>query len=283
MTTRTPGQPAFRGFRFAIAPTLLLMLAIAAIPARGQRPPQPAPAAHTTLVKRQAFEVASVRLEDPHSTVNYNDPRTNSRTTVFPANRLMMRHTYLKSLICESFAVDCGYVLGGPDWLLTQHYDLDAKVEGNTLLTFEQMRPLLQNLLEEHFHLKAHHEQKIVPGYALVIAKGGARLQPNKGAPIGGFMGGPVIKFQNMSVESFAKVITKPVNQPVIDRTGLKGTYDFDLRFAPQDLARDDPQFANLPDIFTVLQEQLGLKLVPEKVTVDTLVIDHADKVPTEN
>ncbi len=243
----------------------------------------------------QKFEVASVRLYNPNSTVNTNDPGFRTAPTVFPSNRLTMRYTNLQSLIREAFGVNYRYIFGGPDWLAGQRYDLDAKVDGNARLTREQMRPLLQNLLEERFHLKTHHEQKIVPGYALVIAKGGPRLQPNKGTPFQGMYGGYMMKYQNVSVEDFAGYLAGPVNGqgpikgPVIDRTGLKGMYDFDLKYGRHD--PDDPGFAqipenlyaNLPDIFTVLQEKYGLKLVPEKITIDTLVIDHVDRVPTDN
>ena len=266
MTLQTP-------LRFALA------LALAAIPAPGQKPPQP------------AFEAASVRLEDPHdphSSLEYtNSPQFRVMQTVFPSNRLTIRHTYLKNLINLAYGVDYGNVLGGPDWLTTQHYDLDAKVEGDARFTQEQMRPMLQNLLEERFHLKAHREPKIVPGYALTIPNGSAKLQPNKGAPSFGMFGGFNIKFQNISLESFARVLAGPLKQPVIDRTGLTGMYDFDFKFAPRESISNDPafaeQYANLPDIFTVLQEQYGLKLVPEKITLDTLVIDHVEKIPTEN
>lgn len=238
----------------------------------------------------QKFEVASVRLIDPNSNVNTNDPAFRTTPTVFPSNRLTMRFTNLQSLIREAYGVEYQYVVGGPDWLARQHYDLDAKVEGDARLTREQMQPLLKNLLEERFHLKTHHEQKIIPGYALVVAKGGARLQPNKGTPFAGAQGGYIIKFQNVSVADFARYyLAGPVKGPVIDRTGIKGMYDFDLKYGPHDA--DDPAwaqipkdlYANLPDLFTVLEEKYGLKLVPEKVTVDTLVIDHVDKVPTEN
>lgn len=99
------------------------------------------------------------------------------------------------------------------------------------------------------------------------------------------------MKWQNVSVEYFAKSLENPVRRPIIDKTGIKGMYDFDLKYGPHGLASEDPVFAkipesaytNLPDIFTVLEEQFGLKLVPEKVTIDTLVIDHVDKVPMEN
>ena len=239
----------------------------------------------------QRFEVASVRQEDPKSNVNYNNPAFRVVPTVFPSNRLTMRHTNLRSLISECYGVKSQYIVGGPDWLDQQRYDIDAKVEGKALLTREQMRPMLRNLLEERFHLKTHPGQKIVPGYALTIAKGGPRLPPNRGAPFLGMEGGYTMKWQNVSMERFAQALEKAAGGPVIDRTGIKGTYDFDLKFGPHGPASDDPVFAhipenlyaNLPDIFTAVQEKLGLKLVPEKISMDTLVIEHVERKPTEN
>jgi uncharacterized protein (TIGR03435 family) len=241
----------------------------------------------------QRFEVASVRMEDPkdpHSSLEYtNSPQFRVVQTVFPSNRLTMRHATLRILISQAFGVDTDHI-AGPDGLARQSYDLDAKVDGDARLTQEQMRPLLRNLLEERFHLKSHREQKMVPGYALVIAKGGAKLQPNKGAPFIGIQGGYTLRFRNVSVTDFARwYLEKPVKGPVVDRTGIKGMYDFDLKYGPRD--PDDPVFARiaqnlyagLPDIFTVLQEKYGLKLVPEKVAIQTLVIDHVDRAPTEN
>ena len=269
----------------------LAALTLAAIPAIGQTPPHPAPAARTIPTVKQAFEVASVRVVDPNSKVDHNDPAdASNQPQTFPANRWTTHYIQMLSLICAAYSeIKCENVVGGPPWFFTNemHYDISAKVEGNAMLTKDQMKPMLRTLLEERFHLKAHREPKIVPGYALTIPNGGAKLQPNKGAPSFGMFGGFNIKFQNISLESFARVLAGPLKQPVIDRTGLTGMYDFDFKFAPRESISNDPafaeQYAGLPDIVTVLQEQYGLKLVAEKITLDTLVIDHVDKIPTEN
>jgi len=285
MRTRTPHQPAFRLFTLSLA--TILALPLAAIPAPCQsKPPQPAPATQTAPNQKQVFEAASIRIEDLNAPPkNTNSPDFPANPTTFPSNLLVMRHFYLISLICESYGIECGNVVGGPDYVRHQvHYDLSARVGGDARLTQEQMQPLMKNLLQERFHLKVHHEQKIVPGYALVIAKGGSKLQPNKGAPYGGFVGGYIIKFQNVSAEYVGKLIGWQIKQPVVDKTGIQGMFDVELKFAPDDgPLKDDPQFSNLPNIFTAVQEQFGLKLVPQKVPVDTLVIDHVDKIPTEN
>ena len=137
---------------------------------------------------------------------------------------------------------------------------------------------MLQKLLEERFHLTTHREKKEVSGYALVVAKGGPKLQPNKGAPQLPFILPDELRTQNQPVKTFAQMLAFPLRQPVEDKTGIDGMYDFDLKFA-----RNDSTDSTLPSIFSAVQEQYGLRLVPQKVTIDTLVIDHVDKTPTEN
>ena len=198
----------------------------------------------------------------------------------FPANRLFAHFMPLKSLISLAYGVeDWEYIQGGPSWLDSQLYDIEAKVDGKALLTLEQMRPLLQNLLEQRFHLTIHRGQKEVTGYALVVAKGGPRLQTSKGGeqPFG-YILPDGIQDQNAPIQSLAAMLTIPAGGPVVDKTGIAGSYDFKLKFA----TANHPD-SNLPDLFTALQEQLGLKLQPEKIPVDFLVIDRVDKVPTEN
>jgi uncharacterized protein (TIGR03435 family) len=127
------------------------------------------------------------------------------------------------------------------------------------------MQPLLRNLLEERFHLEAHHEQKIVPGYALVIAKGGLKLRANTGAPFLGMNSGFEFKFQDMSVDVIANSVEHELKQPVVDKTGLGGKYDFDLIFTRDDSPNDVPH-PDYGSIFVAIEKQLGLKLVPEKI-----------------
>ena len=290
MTTRISHQAAFCRFSFAFACVVLLPLTVAAISAPGQTPPKPAATTQTSPAPRQAFEVVSIRVVDPNSKVDHNDPNiASNQPQTFPANRLTMRYIPTLSLICAAYSeIQCGHVVGGPPWLHTfdVHYDISAKVEGNAMLTKDQMKPMLRTLLEERFHLKVHSEQRIVPGYALVVAKGGSKLQPNKVAPKDG---GSIIavsgfKFQNVSPEYLARLIGWAVNKPVADKTGLQCTFDVDLKFRPATGPYiDDPRFEHLPAIFDAVQEQLGLKLIPAKVPGDYLVIDHVDEIPTEN
>ena len=141
------------------------------------------------------------------------------------------------------------------------------------------MAPLLQHLLQQRFHLAAHWESRTVPGYELVVAKGGAKLQPAKEGvhPYGQILPDG-IQASGYGLDSLAAILHSPTGRPVVNKTGITGTYDIKLDYAP----RNDPN-STLPDLFTAIQEQLGLKLVSQKVPAQILVIDHVDQTPTEN
>ena len=228
-------------------------------------PPQPA---------KSTFEVASVRLSLPNA--GYT-----SISTTYPTNRFTATNAALRLLIAVAFGVDGNNMSGGPGWLDSEYCDITAKA-GDTGLTREQMQPLLQHLLEQRFHLTTHHEKKEVLGYGLVVAKGGPKLQANKGAPQLGYIFSNEIRIQNAPVNTLASTLAGPMRRPVVDKTGIEGMYDFDLKYAPEN-APSNSADSNLPDIFTAVQEQLGLKLEPQKVPVEILVIDHVERTPTEN
>jgi len=156
-----------------------------------------------------------------------------------------------------------------------------AKPEGGIKLTREQLRPLLQDLLAQRFHLAVHRETRLVSGYALVVAKLGAKLQPTKGgvAPNWRDNFSPSnLKGRNLTTAFLAQQLTPVAGLPCVDRTNLTGNYDISVEYNA-DLEHDSP----LPSLFTALQESLGLKLESQRVPVDFLVIDHIDRAPTEN
>ncbi|HVW07670.1 MAG TPA: TIGR03435 family protein, partial [Bryobacteraceae bacterium] len=185
-------------------------------------------------------------------------------------------------LISQAWDVAYGNILGGPAWIDSQHYDLSAKVEGDGRLTKEQMQPMLRNLLTERLHLSVHREHKIVPGYALVVAKGGVKMKANTGAPFVGMSGGLGFKFQNAPVVQIASVVAHEVKKPVVDETGMSGNYDFEVKFTSENFPSDVPH-PDYGSIFTALRDQLGLRLVARKVPQDYLVIDRVERVPDGN
>jgi len=256
------------------------LLAAFAFSTHAQAPaPQPAESSATPAVPAPApsFEVASVRLSntDPVPFTADNEPLSR-----FPTNHFYVRNLPLSFILGVAFGIDQRYVDGGPSWIDSQNYFIDAKVDGDQQLTKEQMAPLLQNLLAQRLGLKAHLESRLVAGYEMVVAKGGPKLQPTKGESRWVSIGPNQLSGSKNDAATVAQSLSYAVRQPVVDKTGLTGSYDIHLSYAPL----NDPSTASTsPDIFTAIQEQLGLKLVPAKVPVDFLVIDHVDRVPTEN
>ena len=243
----------------------ILAAALSCFQAAAQTPPSPQP----------EFEAVSIHMVDPHPAPL---PPGASPISPFPTNRFFAHNVNLRLIIAVAFGADERYI-EGPEWLDSSNYSIDAKVEGDQMLTYDQIKPLVQNLLAQRFGLKVHHESKLSAGFELVIAKGGPKLQPAKGdgKPWGQILPNRIDSW-NYSTGELASMLSRPAGQPVVDRTGLTGIYDFTLSYAPA----NDPN-SSLPDFFTALREQLGLKLQPQKVPVDFLVIDHADRVPTEN
>ena len=205
-------------------------------------------------------------------------PLTGSPISPPGAGLFTMREVTLELAIEWAFKVDAMQLAGRTDWLNTQFYEISAKPEGDAGLSYDQLRPLVQQLIEERFHLSYHRETQQRKGYALVIAKGGPKLTASKSNGGFGYIFKGRIRAQNRNAGALASMLAFPLGQPVVDRTGLKGNYDFDINFAPMD-GTDSP----LPSIFTALEEQLGLKLVSQQVPVEIFVIDHVDRVPTEN
>ena len=248
--------------------SIVLFSLLAASPlAQTAQSPTPAP----------SFEVASIRLSntDPVPFTADNEPLSG-----FPNNRFYARNLPLKLTLGVAFSVDQRYVEGGPAWLDTQNYFIEAKVEGGQQLSKEQMQPLLQNLLAQRLGLKVHHESRFVAGYEMIVAKGGHKLQPSNRAS--GFLSiGPnALSGGKEDAAAIAQSLSYAIHQPVVDKTGLTGSYDIKLPYAPTNNPNAD---STSPDIFTAIQDQLGLKLVPTKVPVDYLIIDHVDRTPTEN
>jgi uncharacterized protein (TIGR03435 family) len=275
---------------FTLGFITILGLALVAVPTHGQTAPLSGAAlqiastsqATSDFTPQPAFEVSSIRMADssPHSLDDLQKGIGLTSPIKFPTNPFYAHYAPLKFLISLAYGVeDWEHIQGGPSWLGSQNYDIEAKVDGDRALTLEQMRPLLQNLLEQRFHLTVHREQKEVTGYALVVAKGGPKLQPSKeGERPFGYILPNGIQDQNASIQSLASMLTIPAGGTVTDKTGIVGSYDFKLKYA----TASHPD-SNLPDLFTAVEEQLGLKLEPQRAPVDFLVIDHVDKIPTEN
>jgi uncharacterized protein (TIGR03435 family) len=184
-------------------------------------------------------------------------------------------------------------IVGVPPWADTEAYDITAKVAEPDLAAFHkllprQRNPMFQAVLADRFHLKVHFEDRQLPAYALVVAKGGAKLTTTQ--PIGPDGHLPPDRIQMapgqitgsaVDMPSLAGVLSQQLGHPVIDRTGLTDKYNFTLQFAPAQ-SSSDAQPDQGPSIFTAVTDQLGLKLESTKAPVPVLVVDHIDH-PTED
>jgi uncharacterized protein (TIGR03435 family) len=191
----------------------------------------------------------------------------------------------LRNLIAIAYGTK--YIEGGGQELDTS-FDVRATTPGDKPWTQDSIRPMMRQLLAERFQLVAHQGKRDLSGYRLIVAKGGPKITPvspdpalqgqKAGEPARNFVAPGRVQGRNVGADAIAKLLSIALQAPVTDSTGLTGIYNVDLKYAP-----DNNPDANLPSVFTAVEEQLGLKLQPDKVTVDTLVIDHLDAQPTPN
>jgi uncharacterized protein (TIGR03435 family) len=224
-----------------------------------------------------AFEVASLRLD--HSRF--------ANTTPLGQNRWNTAQATLLHLLAVAFEIPyppIDHVIGVPDWGRTVFYAVSAKAEDGVLLNRETLELCLQRFLAERFRLVTHNETQHHEGYALMVAKGGPKMNAAKdGPPTSASVGAGRVHAPNIDMHDFAKVLEGAIlAKPVVDETGLAGSYDFTLTFAPGEgtVFDSSPRStdSSLPSVFTALEEQLGLKLVRRTaVPVEMLIIDHVE------
>jgi uncharacterized protein (TIGR03435 family) len=231
--------------------------------------------AATAQTPHPTFEVATVRLSPPDA-----DPKTGS-WTVPGKGQITATHVSLALLITLAYDVDDSQITNKPGWLDSKLYDIADKAEDGIQLNLEELRPRLQDRLQQRFHLVVHTETRVVRGYALVVAKGGPHLIPTKGDHFPGFrinVSPGEMHGLNWSMPQLAKYLTSPAGFPVIDQTGIAGSCDISFSY-DSDLKPD----SNLPRLNEALKQATGLSLELGKVPVEFLVIDSADWVPAEN
>jgi uncharacterized protein (TIGR03435 family) len=210
--------------------------------------------------------------------------------------RFLTRYTSLSDLVVMAYGIDRRQVVDGPAWVTTDEYDVDAVGDGVGTQDGNQMvwQEMLQKLLADRFKLTFHREQREMSSYELVVARGGAKLkaadaneQQNKGCiHIGNCF------FTKVQLAEFCRFMGFVVlDKPVVDKTGIAGEFDITLKWTP-----DETQFASMgfhvpppvddpnapPELFTAIQEQLGLRLEVRKTPTEVLVIDHVER-PSEN
>ena len=246
-----------------------------------------------------AFEVASIKPAEPQS---MNNIRVGMSAD---AGRVAFTYVTLRDLLTRAYEVKSPQI-SGPGWIDSDRFDVNAKIpEG---VSREQVPVMLRTLLEERFQLKLKRENKEMPVYEMVVAKGGPKM--DKAAESTGrarmSMEGHGDGVMNASVSSatmsnFADMLGRWVDRPVVDKTGLADAYDFKLELAMEDMARAKgavimhgpmaaasssggpaPEGAPSGSLFSSLQK-LGLKLEAKKAPLDLLIVEKAERVPLEN
>jgi uncharacterized protein (TIGR03435 family) len=253
-----------------------------------------------------AFDAVSVKVAQPGpgrpiGSIMSGGPGSND------PSRLDWINIPLLLILTEAYNVK-GFQISGPDWL-------DSKVDVAATLpkdsTKEQFRLMLRHLLMERFQLKLHHENREGATYSLVVARGGPKMKESSGEPIpappagprkmekdeNGFplfplrpgvsqaSDGPRIRWRvrQLSMRDLAGWLSNHLRHAVTDDTGLQGKFDFILTYANQGWAGpSSPETETTTDLIGAMA-QIGLKLEQKKATIDTLVIDHMERVPSEN
>ncbi len=267
---------------FAVLLTLIVPASILPVLAQGQSNLQ--------------FEVTSVRPNDSGETERYVRPAP---------GRLSIRNMTLKGLVTVAYGIREFQLAGGPGWIDSETYDIEATADSRA--TPQQLiGAMLELVLKERFKLSVHREARQLPVYVMTVAKTGLNLQrspavtclpfdpanpPLPGDPgrnpkemcgsIG--LGLTVLNAKQATMSALAMAFSQLLGRTVVDRTGLTGEFDGRLIFAPTGFVPNgvsiDPA---LPNIFTAVQEQFGLKLESGNGPVEIVFIDQVEK-PTEN
>jgi uncharacterized protein (TIGR03435 family) len=223
-----------------------------------------------------SFEVASIRVDRSGvNSSNWHDQKS----------RMTATNVSLRRLIAFAYQVH-DFQVAGPDWLRSDRFDIQAEAPE---WAEKDKRPIImRNLLVERFNLVVHVASKQLPTYALTLAKQGPKLQSvDQGGASGVTSTRGSLILQRASMQEIVDSLSRIVDRPVIDKTGLAGGFNGGLHWTPVDQDADSAAAGSAPDngpsLFTAIQEQFGLKLVPQKALIRMLVIDRVEKIPTEN
>jgi uncharacterized protein (TIGR03435 family) len=271
------------------------------------------------LATALSFAVATSQPRRSFERISINTSAPGSRSfSLSGLPNLTVKNASLRDLIRVAYQVRDFQISGGPDWIDSAHYDIDAnaKDKPNPKEWLTSMTSLLQSLLEDRFKLKLHRETRELPVYVLTVAKGGPKFQQSKekscttfnwirnspppgqiasihcgaaeltNAQLNRTLDAVGISMTGATPDApgLTWFLSRELDRIVIDKTGLTGLFDFYLewnRAATLNKAATSADPDN-PSLFTALPDQLGLKLTPEKGPVEILVIDHAEK-PSEN
>ncbi len=224
----------------------------------------------------QEFEVVSVK---PSKAAN------NSSRTHTDRGRMTATNVSLKNLIIRAYDLR-DYQVEGPDWLASERFDIIAKFPEALPDDREKyaaaLTAMMQKMLQDRFKLATHRTEKTFPVFGLVVMKGGIKAKevPDSDSHSSNSRN-THYEGTCINMAGFADFLGRRMDQPVLDMTGLTAFYDLKLDWAEDAATSAEPQ--KFPELSIAIQEQLGLKLEPRKAPLEIVVIDHIERVPTEN
>jgi uncharacterized protein (TIGR03435 family) len=231
------------------------------------------------------FEVASIKPSNP---AEPRPGRLGSVSVGTSPGRLTVRNAYLKELIKGAYGLEDYQVSGGPDWIASARFDVEAKSADSA--NRARLLLMLQALLVERFKLASHHEKKELAVYAITVAKNGPKFQRLTASqascwPACTDSPAKTNTMRQRDLPSLATFLTRlGSDRPVIDQTGLVGSFALEVDMSPifEEAAAGGAAPTNGIQLFeglaNAIQDKLGLKLAPTKASVETLVVDHAEK-----
>ncbi|MCU1328531.1 MAG: hypothetical protein JWN34_3901 [Bryobacterales bacterium] len=247
-----------------------VVMALAAVAAAGQttaRGPERVAAFDVVSVKPTAADDRVVRIE------------------VGPGGRFVAHGYSLKLLVQRAFGVKGFQVAGGPSWLDEDRFNVEARAAVQEDLTEEQLRPMLQTLLQDRFGLRYHLLTKALPGFALSVTGKGSKLKRSAAAAEQSETAvrrrGAALVGEGVSTKTLATLFGAYLGKPVADETGLRGLYDFEITWTERaDVVTPERVTAEEAGVslVTALREQLGLKLKTKRVNAEIVAVDRAEK-----
>jgi uncharacterized protein (TIGR03435 family) len=249
-------------------------------------PEPPKPLKPMAADANPSFDVATIKPSDPSVPGDWF--RVNGRN--FTTHNIS-----LVGLMKFAYGVHGKQIVNAPDWAEHETYDIAAVPDAEGQPSDKQWKSMLEKLMAERYKLTFHHEQRELAVFALTVGKDGPKnlAENSSGGSLPGMFfrgtpGGIMLPAKNATMKDFTGLLQEVVlDKPVVDQTGLKGRYDFNLKWAPDESQFDGHMHPGdaadaPPNLFTAVQEQVGLKLETTKATVDVLVIDHVEK-PSQN
>lgn len=237
-----------------------------------------------------SFDVATIKPSTP------NRP---GKGFGYDGHHFRTMNTNLDDLIAFAYGLHAKQIIDAPDWFGSDLFDIEGVPDVDGRPDQRQMKMMVEKLLKDRFKLAFHHDKRELSVYVITVAGGGSKLKETTAAP----SDPPAFMFRNLgdlivrnqTMGDFATWMQSGVmDKPVVDQTGLKGRYDFNLKWTPDESQftqfrgtgavvkppTDDPNAP--PSLYTAIQEQIGLKMSPGKAQDDVIVIDHAEK-PSAN